>query len=59
MRKLVFAIVLFLLILYACFHRTKPNAVTARAINEGRAMARDKSSKGYTDMASLRKALEE
>ncbi len=34
-----------------------PNQTTADAISEGRALAADKSSKGYTDIDDLRKAL--
>jgi len=37
----------------------EPNEVTAAAIEEGRRIARDKKVKGYTDMAELRKALDE
>lgn len=36
-----------------------PNAATAAAIEEGRAIARDKTVKGYTNMQDLRAALEE
>jgi len=35
-----------------------PNEVTAAAIEEGRRLAHDKSSVGYTNMADLRAALE-
>ena len=35
-----------------------PNAVTAAAIEEGRAFARDKNAKGYTNMDDLRAALD-
>lgn len=35
-----------------------PNNTTASAIREGRRLAYDKNSKGYTDMAELRSALE-
>ncbi|MBQ8400963.1 MAG: type II toxin-antitoxin system RelB/DinJ family antitoxin [Clostridia bacterium] len=35
-----------------------PNAVTAAAIEEGRALARDKNAKGYTNMDDLRAALD-
>lgn len=37
----------------------KPNKVTLAAIEEGRRIAYDETVKGYTDMAELRKALEE
>ena len=35
-----------------------PNEVTVAAIEEGRAIAYDKSAKGYTNMEDLRTALE-
>lgn len=35
-----------------------PNETTAAAIAEGRALARDKTAKGYTNMEELRAALE-
>ena len=35
-----------------------PNDTTASAIREGHRLAYDKNSKGYTDMAELRSALE-
>ncbi len=36
----------------------KPNETTIKAIEEGRKIAKDESIKGYTDIKSLRKALE-
>ncbi|MBR3766930.1 MAG: type II toxin-antitoxin system RelB/DinJ family antitoxin [Clostridia bacterium] len=36
-----------------------PNETTAAAIREGRSIAYDKSSKGYSNMTDLRAALEE
>lgn len=36
-----------------------PNAATAAAIDEGRKLAYDKSTKGYTSMADLKAALAE
>ena len=39
--------------------KATPNAETISAIEEGRNIAKDKDIKGYKDMDSLRKALEE
>ena len=39
--------------------KVTPNAETISAIEEGRSIAKDKDFKGYTDMDSLKKALEE